>query len=296
MLLFSFWADVIEPILKGLMSQFINGISTGVPKLISAIIIFAIGLTIAKLARRGISRLLHAVGIDRFTERINDIDFVKGTGVEVQFSDLIARIVHFFIVFMFTMMTVDVLNIAAISQLMRDAFNYLPSLLTAGVILILGIFIADLLKGITVAACQSLGIPSAKVIGGVVFYFLFVSIAVSALSQAKIETGFIAANLTAIIGAGALAFAIGYGLAAKELAANYLASYYNKSKIRVGDEIIVDNQKGKVVLIDNTSLILQTSDRAIIVPLSKLTNTTVQVFYPAVQEGQKQVDSGEHSS
>jgi hypothetical protein len=292
LLLFSIWTDVIEPIYKGLMSQFVTGISTGIPKLLSAIIIFVIGLAIAKTVKKVVAKLLSSIGIDRFAKRINEIDLVKGTGVEVQLSDLVARIVHFFIVFMFTMMTVDVLNITAISQLMKDAFDYLPSLLTAGVILMLGLFISDLLKGITVAACQSLGIPSAKVIGGVVFYFLFISIAVSALSQARIETSFIATNLTAIIGAGALAFAIGYGLAAKELAANYLASYYNKSKIRVGDEIIVDNYKGKVVLIDNTSLILQTNDRAIIVPLSKLTNTAVQVFYPPVQEGQKQVEGG----
>ena len=292
LLLFSIWTDVIEPIYKGLMSQFINGISTGIPKLLSAIIIFVIGLMIAKTVKKVVAKVLNSIGIDRFAKRINEIDLVKGTGVEVQLSDLAASIVHFFIVFMFTMMTVDVLNITAVSQLMKDAFDYLPSLLTAGVVLMLGLFMADLLKGITVAACQSLGIPSAKVIGGVVFYFLFISIAVSALSQAKIETSFIATNLTAVIGAGALAFAIGYGLAAKDLAANYLASYYNKSKIRVGDDIIVDNQKGKVVLIDNTSLILQTNDRAIIVPLSKLTNTTVQVFYPPVQEGQKQVEGG----
>ena len=292
LLLFSIWTDVIEPIYKGLMSQFINGISTGIPKLLSAIIIFVIGLMIAKTVKKVVAKVLNSIGIDRFAKRINEIDLVKGTGVEVQLSDLAASIVHFFIVFMFTMMTVDVLNITAVSQLMKDAFDYLPSLLTAGAVLMLGLFMADLLKGITVAACQSLGIPSAKVIGGVVFYFLFISIAVSALSQAKIETSFIATNLTAVIGAGALAFAIGYGLAAKDLAANYLASYYNKSKIRVGDDIIVDNQKGKVVLIDNTSLILQTNDRAIIVPLSKLTNTTVQVFYPPVQEGQKQVEGG----
>jgi hypothetical protein len=290
MLLFSFWTDVIEPILKGLMNQFITGVSTGLPKFISAAIVFYVGITIAKYAKRGITNLLRAIGIDRLTERINEIDFVQSTGMQVQFSELIGRIVHFFIVFMFTMMTVDVLNIPAISQLLQNAFDYLPSLLTAGIILVLGVFIADLLKGITVAACQSLGIPSAKAIGGVVFYFLFISIAVSALSQAKIETAFISANLTAIIAAGALAFAIGYGLAAKDLAANYLASYYNKSKIRVGDEVIIENQRGKVVLIDNSSLILQTPDRAIIVPLSKLTTTTVQVIYPLPQEGQKQVE------
>jgi small-conductance mechanosensitive channel len=175
---------------------------------------------------------------------------------------------------------------------MQDAFNYLPSLLTAGVILVIGLFLADLLKGITLAALQSLNIPSAKVIAGVVFYFMFISIAVSALAQAKIETAFIAANLTVIIAAAALAFSIGYGLAAKDLASNYLAGFYNKNKVRVNDEVVIDGHQGKVVLVDNSSLILQSKDRAIIVPLSKLTTTNIEVIYALPKEGQKQVAPG----
>lgn len=290
MLLFSIWTDIIKPILDGLVSQFINGVSSGLPKVLSALIIFWVGLLIARFARRIISKLLNALGFDKFTGKLNEIDLIKNSGIDVLVSDLIARIVHFIIVFLFIMMAVDVLQVEAISQLMKDAFDYMPSLLTASVILVLGLFLADLLKGITLAALQSMGIPSAKIIAGAIFYFLFVTIAISALTQAKIETAFISANLTAIIGAGALAFAIGYGIASKDLASNYLGSYYNRNKIRVNDEVIIDNHRGKVVLIDHTSLILQTEDRAIIIPLSKLTTGSIQVLYPAPQAHQKRIE------
>lgn len=292
MLLFSFWEDIIKPILDGLVAQFVAGMATGIPKLISALVIFFIGLTIAKFVRKVVGKVLNALGIDRFTRRLNDIDLIRSTGMEVQLSQLIARVVHFFIVFMFTMMTIDVLQIEAISKLMQDAFNYMPSLLTAGLILILGLFLADLLKGIVLAALQSLNIPSAKVIAGVVFYFMFISIAVSALAQAKIETAFISANLTVIIGAAALAFSVGYGLASKDLASNYLAGFYNKNKVRVNDEVVIDGHRGKVVLIDNSSLIVQTNDRAIIIPLSKLTTSSVEVIYASPKDDQKQVEAG----
>jgi hypothetical protein len=292
MLLFSFWNDIIKPILDGLVAQFIAGMATGIPKLISALVIFFIGLTIASFVRNIVGKVLGALGIDKLTQRLHEIDLVQSTGMKVQLSQVIAKVIHFFIVFMFTMMTIDVLNIEAISKLMQDAFNYLPSLLTAGVILVIGLFLADLLKGITLAALQSLNIPSAKVIAGVVFYFMFISIAVSALAQAKIETAFIAANLTVIIAAAALAFSIGYGLAAKDLASNYLAGFYNKNKVRVNDEVVIDGHQGKVVLVDNSSLILQSKDRAIIVPLSKLTTTNIEVIYALPKEGQKQVAPG----
>ena len=292
LLFFDAWGTIVQPILDGLLKTFVEGAYTGIPKLISALVIFFIGLTIAKFIKKMIAKILGAIGIDRFAARLNDIDLVRSTGVEMRLSDLIARIVHFFIVFMFTMMTVDVLNIPAISKLMQDAFDYMPSLLTAGIVLLLGLFFADLIKGIALAALKSLNIPSANVIANVVFYFLFVSIAVSALGQAKIETAFISANLTVIIGAAALAFSVGYGLASKDLASNYLAGYYNKNKVRVGDEVVIDGTQGKVVVIDNSSLILQTKDRAVIVPLSKLTTSRVEVLYPAPKDNQSRVESG----
>ena len=43
-------------------------------------------------------------------------------------------------------------------------------------------------------------------------------------------------------------------------------------------------REGKVVMIDSTSLVLQTPERAIIVPLSKMTRENVEVYYPEGQE------------
>jgi small-conductance mechanosensitive channel len=290
LLAFSFYEDIIKPIVEGLGRQFVDGVSAGIPRFFSALIVFFFGLFVARTVRRVVTKGLAALGIDRFAARLNDIDLVKNTGVELRLSDLISKILYFVIMLMVAMMTVDVLQIEAISQLMKDLFNYLPSLLTAGVVLLMGLFLADIFKGITLSACQSLNIPSAKAISNIVFYFLFVSIGVTALSQAKIQTDFIANNLTVIIGAGAAAFAIGYGLASRDLVANYLGGYYNRNKIRVGDEVIIDGDRGKVVLIDNTSLILQTADRAIVIPLGKISSNKVEIFYPPATDS-KQIDA-----
>ena len=184
----------------------------------------------------------------------------------------------------FIIASTEVLGVAAITQLFTDLMNYLPSLLTAAIVLLIGIFVADMIQGAVLTLCQSLGITSAKMIASIIFYFIFITIAVSALAQAKINTDFISSNLTAIIGAVALAFSFGYGLASRDLISNYLAGYYNRNKIRVGDDVRVIGVRGKVVLIDATSLILQTPERAIIVPLSKLTTEKVEVFYPDAQE------------
>ena len=270
---------------SGPLAQLIAQFSAFFPKLIGALVILFIGWLVARTVGKILSKVLAKIGVDRIAEMLDDIDLVQRSGVlKEKLSGIIAKIVYYMMMLIFIIAATETLGIAAITQIFTDLMNYLPSLLTAAVVFMIGLFLADMVQGAVVTLCQSLGIASAKMIGSVVFYFLFVTIAVSALAQAKINTDFISSSLTVIIGAGALAFSFGYGLASKDLVSNYLASYYNKNKVRVGDEVRILGERGKVVMIDSTSLILQTPERAIIVPLSKMTTEKVEVFYPDPQD------------
>ncbi|MBK6993592.1 MAG: mechanosensitive ion channel [Lewinellaceae bacterium] len=267
------------------VAQLIAQFSAFFPKIIGALTILFIGWVVSRTVGKILSKVLANIGVDRLADMLDDIDVVQRTGVlKEKLSAIIAKIVYYMMMLIFIIAATETLGVAAITQIFTDLMNYLPSLLTASVVFMLGLFLADMVQGAVVTLCQSLGVASAKMIGSVVFYFLFVTIAVSALAQAKINTEFISSSLVVIIGAGALAFAFGYGLASKDLVSNYLASYYNKNKVRVGDDVRIIGERGKVVLIDSTSMILQTSERAIIVPLSKLTTEKVEVFYPDPQE------------
>lgn len=270
---------------SGPLAQLIAQFSAFFPKLIGALVILFIGWLVARTVGKILSKVLAKIGVDRIAEMLDDIDLVQRSGVlKEKLSGIIAKIVYYMMMLIFIIAATETLGIAAITQIFTDLMNYLPSLLTAAVVFMIGLFLADMVQGAVVTLCQSLGVASAKMIGSVVFYFLFVTIAVSALAQAKINTDFISSSLTVIIGAGALAFSFGYGLASKDLVSNYLASYYNKNKVRVGDEVRILGERGKVVMIDSTSLILQTPERAIIVPLSKMTTEKVEVFYPDPQD------------
>ena len=258
--------------------------SEAAPKLLFALLILLIGRVIAGAFRRIVRRILAGLQVDRLAERLNDIDIVQRTGMKVEISSVVAQMLYYVLMLGFVIFATDMLGIPAITQMVRDVIDYLPALFSAFVLFLLGLFVADMVRGVALTTLQSMGIASAKMIASAVFYFLFITIAISALSQAKISTGFIASNLTVVIGALALAFAFGYGLAARDLVANYLAGHYNRNKVRVGDDICISGVRGKVVVIDSTSIILQTPERAIIIPLSKMTTEKVEVFYPEGQD------------
>jgi Conserved TM helix/Mechanosensitive ion channel len=276
--------DIFTQLSNGVLNEMIMKFSAIVPKLFAALMVLLIGRWIAKTVRNILQNLLTRLKIDTLADGLNEIDLVQNSGMRVKPSSAVSQIVYFLLMLIFTLAATDALGVPAITQLISDLMNYMPSLLSAGIVLLIGLLVSDMLKGIVVTACQSLGIPSAKTIGSVVFYFLFITIAISALAQAKIQTEFIAANMTVIIGAFSLAFAFGYGFASRDLVANYLAGFYNKNKVRIGDDVQIIGERGKVVMIDSSSMILQTHDRAIVVPLSKLTTEKVEIFYPDGQE------------
>jgi small-conductance mechanosensitive channel len=98
------------------------------------------------------------------------------------------------------------------------------------------------------------------------------------LSQAKIDTDFIKSNLNILLGAAVGAFGLGYGLASKEMMSNFLASFYSRDKIKIGDLISVDGVKGVIIDMDNTSLALQLESSVVIIPLSKIATSKVEIF------------------
>jgi small-conductance mechanosensitive channel len=257
-----------------------------VPRLVFAMAIVLVGWIIAVFISRFLASVLSGMQADRLTDQLNDIDLVQRTGMRVRLSAIVAKMVYYVLMLGFVIFATDVLGIPVVTQMVRDLINYLPALFSGFVLFLLGLFLADIVRNIVRTTLQSLGLTSARLISNAVFYFLFLTAAVSALSQARIDTGFIATNLTVVIAAFALAFALGYGFAARDLVSNYLAGYYNRNKVRVGDEVRIIGMRGKVAMIDGTSLVLQTDDRAIVIPLSKLTTEKIEIFYPDAQTEQ----------
>jgi len=166
----------------------------------------------------------------------------------------------------------------AVTILMGNLLNYIPQLLSALLVFVVGVFVADFLKKIVLTTCQSLGIPAAGVISNIVFYFIFLNVVMITLAQAGIDTEFIQDNLSIILAGVVLAFALGYGFASRQLVANFLSSLYNKEKIHIGDVIGIDGVKGRVIQIESDSFTLLAEDKKIIIPLSKLTSEKIEIF------------------
>ncbi len=260
-------------ILKSLLFQ----LTSTLPNLLVALVFIIAGYYIAKLTARFLQTLLRKIGLDSITEKINDIDIVRKSNLKIQLSSIIAKTVYYFIFLVFIIAATDSLRMPAISDLVMKVVNFIPNALVALIVLLVGLLAANGMKNIIFKTCRSLNIPSASIISNAVFYFIFISVGISALNQAQIDTTFLRNNLTVILGGVVAAFALGYGLASKEVMLNLMASYYSKGNITVGDTVQIGNLKGKVIHIDNSTVKLQSGEQLIIFPLHKLLSEAIIV-------------------
>ena len=261
-----------------ILTDMLKGMADVVPNVLGALVIAIAGYIIAKIVSASIKKVLTKINIDKISDKLNEIDIVERSKVNIKISTILSKIVYYFILLLALVAATDVLKMPAVSNLVASIFDLIPNIIVAGIILVLGILISDALRNMTQTALTSLGVPSARLIASLVFYFLFINIVISALSQAKVNTDFLSQNISLLIGGGVLAFAIGYGLASKNSMSNFLASYYSKGKFEVGDVVTIQEVTGKIIEIDKSSLVLVKDDgNKVIFPLNHISNTKIEI-------------------
>jgi hypothetical protein len=116
------------------------------------------------------------------------------------------------------------------------------------------------------------------IIGSFVFYFIFINVIIVALSQAQINTAFFAQNISIIIACGVLAFFIGYGFVSKVLVASFLASYYTKDKLNIGNKVTLNGVTGVITNVVKSSVAVTSDQKDVIIPLNKILQDNIEIY------------------
>lgn len=266
--------DILKNTFNSLITQFIDF----VPRIIGCIVVLLIGYFVANFIRAIVRNVLGRVGFDRIGERLNQIGFIKQIKAEIKLSSLVATALYYFIILMFLTAATEILGVETITSMVLAVVNFIPKLIAGAIMLQVGIIISDIIKSGVITLCKSFNIPSAKLIGNLVFGFFLVITFISALAQIGINTELLESSFIIIFGGIVVAFAIGYGMASKDVLGNIIASFYSRKKYNVGQIVKIDGVKGEIVEIDNLSVVIKTDEARVVLPLSYFQSQRVEIF------------------
>jgi hypothetical protein len=114
------------------------------------------------------------------------------------------------------------LNLQIAMNLVSGAFTYLPQLLIAAAILILGALIGGFVRRSVLIAAVNAGFPSARLLAGGVQTALMVLFVAMALEHLGLGRQVILVSFTIVFGGVVLALALAFGLAGRDLAREFL--------------------------------------------------------------------------
>ncbi|MCC6316424.1 MAG: mechanosensitive ion channel [Gemmatimonadaceae bacterium] len=195
-----------------------------VPALLGALIILFAGYLLAKLVEKGVERLLRKLRLNNLLERGGVMEAVERTGSHFNPTRVVGKLLFWFVMFAVIMLAANALGMESLAEVFAELVGYIPSLMSAIVILIVGIVLGRFTGGLIMASAGAVqGGPTLARVGrwGVVVLAVFM-----ALQELGIATDIVTTAFAILFGAIALAMALAFGLGNRELAGEVTREWY----------------------------------------------------------------------
>jgi hypothetical protein len=248
-----------------------------IPSIIGAIVVLFLGWLITKLVVRLIKKALKLAKASKLDDKLNEIELFEGKQLHFDTIKVVSTFFKWMIYIMLLIIVSDILNLKIISEQISNFLAYLPQLFVGLIIFTLGLLFANFVKKALRSFFESMDLSGGKMISQVVFFLLIIFISITALNQAGVNTDIITSNLTMILAAFLLSFALAFGLGAREVVADLLRTFYTRKTYEVGKKIEFENKVYEIDSINNISIVLKNSEGKLIVPIKDIVENQIRV-------------------
>ena len=193
--------------------------------------IFLFGLLISEfLVKNGITRLLKLLKLDDLSHRI-ELDKILAKGdINIGLSELIGIICYWISLLVTIVVALNAVGLSVAADLMQKVVLFIPNIIAAMFILIVGMFAAVLVRNIVRVAAKNAGISQTNLISNICEVVIMIFAVAIALEQLQIGVRIIDLTITIILGSFGLGFAIAFGLGCKDLVGKFVNESLNKLK------------------------------------------------------------------
>ena len=172
----------------------------------------------------------------------------------------------------------DIMGLHLVSFAVQRAFAFLPTLLTALAIFVLGLWGADKVSRLVSQLSNVVELSAGRIVGRILSVITIVFASITALNIAGVDTTLITTNIQIILGGLLLAFGVAYGFAARDVLSNILGSYYGNERFKPGMYVRIGEDEGVIERIDSVSMTLRKSDRVVMIPSRRLVTERIEVL------------------
>lgn len=205
-------------------------IGSVLPAFIGATLILLTGYFLARQVQRWVDDTLKRVDFNRVAAAGGLDEAVGRTGSRLDPVRALAKLVFWLVMLVVILLASTALGLESINEMFGVMLGYIPTLISAIVIVILGMIVGEFVRALILASAGSVaGVPTlAKLAkGAVIIIAVFM-----ALQQVGVAEEIVTSAFTLILGAVALAVGLAFGLGNRELAGEITRRWYEAGQRR----------------------------------------------------------------
>lgn len=214
--------------LQDRLNEGINQVFMFLPRLAAALGTLMVGLFIAKMVERGTDLLLHRIGFDRWMREGGVTEALERAGTHLDPSTVLAKLAFWTVMLLVILLAASALGISQVNALFGQLLEYIPHVIAAVFVLVLGILLGEFVKDLVLASAG--GLPGGTSLGRIAKGAIVLLAVFMALEQLDVAEDIVLVFFIAVVGAASLAAGIAFGLGGKEVAAKITRDWYDNMR------------------------------------------------------------------
>ena len=256
--------------LQSAISDVLHSLTSAVgalaPRILTALVVIILGYLVAKVAEKALRGGLDKVKFDTLLEKIGIQGALKRIGLHGSPSQAIAKIVYFLLVVLFVQSATQSVGLTAVSGAISAFFSYLPNVIAALIVILLGSVVAEYASKAVTQSAQESGIDYAETLGRIVSALVFFVVLVMAVTQLKIETDIIKSVAIVLLSGVSLGLALSFGLGTRDITRNIMAGFYARKIFESGERIEIGGEEGVLISIAPTQTVIEQGEKVVTIP------------------------------
>jgi hypothetical protein len=246
--------------LKASFENSFNQVADKSANVVGAVILLIVGYIVAKILDRIVSTLSDTIGLQTAAERSGLLTSMKQVGIKHSVSSILGRITFWLTMCVFLSAAFSVLDLSTLSAAMESVTAYIPKLLVATVVVVVGLLIATFLRGVVATSADRVGISYAEHLANGAYYVLALMTFIAAFKQLGFESALLENMILIAFGGIALGFGLSFGLGGREVMGGILAGYYTRQRLHAGDRVHVAGFEGTVREVGPVATVIETEE------------------------------------
>jgi len=220
------WQEAVYLAGSNILSQFFGFL----PNLFGALIVFLFGLILAKWGRAITVKIFSAIKLDNLLKKIGLGPFMSKADFKVKAEVLFGEIVRWLFIIVFFVAAVNILGLTTISQVLNGILAYIPNIVSAIVILTIGVLLAGFVENFVKGAVGQLEPKTSRLLSKIASYLVVIVAILAAVNELGIAQSLINTLFIGVISALSLAAGLSLGLGSKDVVSDILKDWHQKSK------------------------------------------------------------------